>query len=52
MWATEDSSSYQSDSREYTETYRAVGAIGTWELTILPKNTNSFDYSITVGESK
>ncbi|AKB57840.1 COG1470 family protein [Methanosarcina barkeri] len=52
VWATEDSSSYQSDSREYTETYRAVGAIGTWELTILPKNTNSFDYSITVGESK
>ena len=52
VWATEDSSSYQSDSRKYTETYRADGAIGTWELTILPKNTNSFDYSITVGESE
>jgi len=52
VWATENSSSYQSDSRKYTETYRAAGAIGTWELTILPKNTNSFDYLITVGESK
>ena len=52
VWATEGSSSYQSDSRKYTETYRAVGAIGTWELTILPKNTNSFDYSITFGQSE
>jgi len=52
IWATETSSSYQSGSRKYTETYRAAGAIGTWELTILPKNTNNFDYSITVGESE
>jgi len=52
IWAIEDGSSYQNDSRKYLETYRVPGAIGTWELTILPKNTNSFDYSITVGESE
>jgi hypothetical protein len=52
IWAMENRSSYQSDSRKYTEIYRAVGAIGTWELTIFPKNTNSFDYLITVGKSE
>ncbi|WP_011307672.1 hypothetical protein [Methanosarcina barkeri] len=52
IWATENSSSYQSDSGKYTETYRTAGAIGTWELTILSKNINSFDYLITVGESE
>lgn len=52
IWAIENSPSYQSDSRKYIETYRVPGAIGTWELTILPKNTNSFDYLITVGESE
>lgn len=50
IWAIKEDSNYQSDSSKYIERYRVPGTIGTWELTILPKNTNSFDYSITVGE--
>ncbi|RXA17616.1 hypothetical protein EQO05_12050 [Methanosarcina sp. MSH10X1] len=51
IWIVEDSS-YNSYSRQYLETYKASGAIGAWELTILPKNTNNFDYSITVEDSE
>jgi hypothetical protein len=52
IWAMGNSSSYQTDIRKHTETYIATGAIGTWKLTILPKNTNSFDYLITVEKSE
>jgi len=51
IWAMEENSDYSS-SKQYIETYRVPGAIGVWELTILPKNTYSFDYSITVGDSE
>ena len=33
------------------ETYTVPGAIGHWELSILPKNTANFGYSITVGDT-
>ncbi len=52
IWAMDDSMTYQSYNNHYVETYTIPGAIGDWELSILPKNTNSFDYSITVGNSK
>ena len=52
IWAMDDSMTYQSYNKHYVETYTIPGAIGDWELSILPKNTNSFDYSITVGDSK
>ncbi|MGB9940297.1 hypothetical protein [Methanosarcina sp.] len=52
IWSLEDGSGYQSYNTQYIETYKVPGAIGAWELTILPKNTNSFDYSITVGDSE
>jgi hypothetical protein len=52
IWAIKDSSSYESYSRQYVETYRVPGATGSWELAILPKNTNSFYYSVTVGDYK
>lgn len=51
IWAVDDSS-YGSYSGPYLETYKAPGAIGAWELSILPKSTNNFDYSITVGDSE
>lgn len=35
----------------HIETYKIPGAIGDWELQILPKNTQAFGYSITVGDS-
>jgi hypothetical protein len=51
LWAV-DNSSYDSYSGQYLQTYKVSGATGAWELSILPKNTNSFTYSITVGDSE
>ena len=51
-WSMEDDSNYESNGGQYVKTYKVSGAVGTWELTILPKNTNSFTYSITVGDSE
>ena len=51
-WSTDDSSIYESSSSQYTKTYKVSGAIGTWELSILPKNANGFTYTITVGDSE
>lgn len=45
-----DDGIYQNSGNCYTETYTVSGAIGNWELEILPKNTGYFDYSITIGD--
>jgi hypothetical protein len=50
MWTTDDETVYQSFDT-YAETYTVPGAVGDWELSILPKNMQSFGYSITVGDS-
>jgi hypothetical protein len=50
MWANDNENSYQ-DYPSYVETYKVPGAIGNWQLNILPKNTNSVAYSITIGDS-
>lgn len=42
---------YQNFNGHYAETYTAPGAAGDWKLTILPKNTNNFGYSITFGDA-
>ena len=42
---------YQNYGTHYVETYTAPGAVGNWELSVLPKNTQNFGYSITVGDS-
>jgi hypothetical protein len=42
---------YQDSTNHYVETYLVPGAVGSWELSILPKNTNNFGYSITVGDN-
>ncbi|AKB18480.1 MULTISPECIES: hypothetical protein [unclassified Methanosarcina] len=52
VWSTDDDSIYQNYDRYYTETYTVPGAIGNWELSILPKNTEYFEYSITIGDSE
>jgi uncharacterized membrane protein len=49
IWAIENGNIYQNSGESYVETYTAPGAIGDWELTILPKSTNNFGYSITKG---
>jgi hypothetical protein len=51
IWSVENDSIYDS-SRQYAETYEVSGAIGAWELSILPKNTNGFTYSVSIGDSK
>jgi hypothetical protein len=50
IWSMEDDSNYESSGGN-AETYEVPGAIGTWELSILPKNASGFSYSITVGDS-
>lgn len=46
-WALDNSTTYQNTSNHYVEIYTVTGAVGTWELQIMPKNTESFGYSIT-----
>ncbi len=45
-WALDNNTMYQNTSNHYVETYTVSGAVGTWELQIMPKNTESFEYSI------
>lgn len=49
IWSIEDDSDYES-SNQYVETYKVSGAVGTWELKIIPENANGFSYSITIGD--
>ncbi len=51
IWTMENGNIYQNYGSHYVETYKVPGAIGNWELTILPKNTNNLGYSITIGDS-
>ena len=51
IWAMQNGSIYQSYGTHYAETYIAPGEIGDWKLTLLPKDTGSFGYSIAVGNS-
>jgi hypothetical protein len=51
IWAIENGNIYQESSNGYVETYKVLGAIGNWKLTILPKNVSSLTYSVTVGDN-
>jgi hypothetical protein len=44
--------SYQGGTTTYVETYTAPGAAGKWTLSIFPKNTENFEYSITIGAAE
>lgn len=41
--------SYQGGTTTFVETYTTPGAAGKWTLSILPKNTDNFEYSVTIG---
>jgi len=41
---------YQDMNSQYIETYKANVSAGNWSLKVLPRNTQTFDYTITVGE--
>lgn len=43
---------YQETSSQYIFTYSAQGTPGTWTLAVMPKNTQSFEYKITLGKEK
>jgi hypothetical protein len=51
IWAIENGNIYQESVNSYVETYKVLGAIGNWKLTILPKNVSSLTYSVTVGDN-
>jgi len=44
--------SYQDGTTTFVETYTVPGAAGDWTLSILPKNTENFEYSITIGAAE
>lgn len=50
VWPMNGETVYQSFGDSYVETYQVPGAVGDWELSILPKNMQTFGYSITVGD--
>ncbi|WP_410509890.1 hypothetical protein RSJ42_07110 [Methanosarcina hadiensis] len=50
-WSNEDGLIYENYGSYYTETYTVPGQIGDWSLEILPKNVQSFEYSISIGDS-
>lgn len=51
IWALENGNLYQNYNENRVDTYRVPGAIGDWELNILPKNLNNFGYSVTIGDN-
>lgn len=51
IWALENGNIYQDSFNNHVETYKVPGATGNWKLTILPKNTSNFGYSVTIGDS-
>lgn len=51
-WSAEDGLIYENYGSYYTETYTVPGQIGDWNLEILPKNVQSFEYSISIGDSE
>ena len=44
--------SYQGGTTTFVETYTVPGATGKWTLSILLKNTENFEYSITIGAAE
>jgi hypothetical protein len=49
---TYDQGTYQGGTTTFVETYTVPGTAGKWTLSILPKNTENFEYTVTVGGSE
>ncbi|MDQ1275386.1 MAG: hypothetical protein QG610_959 [Euryarchaeota archaeon] len=49
---TYNQGSYQAGTTTFVETYTVQGAAGEWTLSILPRNTENFEYSITIGAAE
>jgi len=50
-WERDSSGMYNEDRTSYVERYTADGAIGNWELGILPHYVEEFEYSIEIGDA-
>ncbi len=48
-WEIDSVSIYQETGVQHVETYRTSGSPGEWKLSVLPRNTQGFEYSITIG---
>ena len=48
-WEIDSASIYQEMGVQHVETYKTDGSPGEWKLSVLPKNTQGFEYSITIG---
>ncbi len=48
-WEIDSASIYQEMGVQYTVTYKTDGSPGEWKLSVLPRNAQGFDYSITIG---
>ncbi len=51
-WEIESHGMYDEGRTSYVERYTADGAVGTWELCILPHYVEAFEYKIEVGDSE
>lgn len=50
--ASGNNSEYQSYSQDYMETYTVQASAGQWTLSVMPHNTESFEYSINIEPSQ
>jgi hypothetical protein len=50
-WEIDSSGMYTEDHTSYVERYTADGAVGEWELGILPRYAERFGYTITIGDA-
>ncbi len=49
-WEIDSASIYQEMGVQLIETYVTTGSPGIWKLKVLPRNTQGFEYTITIGE--
>ncbi|MDP2766216.1 MAG: hypothetical protein Q8O41_02020 [Candidatus Methanoperedens sp.] len=48
-WEIDSASIYQEMGVQHIATYRTNGSPGEWKLSVLPRNTQGFEYSIIIG---
>jgi hypothetical protein len=50
--AAENTSEYQAHSQDYVQTYIVQASAGQWTLSVMPHNTENFEYSINIEPSQ
>lgn len=49
-WELDSKGIYQENGVQLIETFKVSGSPGEWKLKVMPNNTESFEYSISIGE--